>query len=170
MFKESEIKAYKSIKAPESLKEKVLGCNTAVKKTKNTVYKQITVLAACLVLVFSIGFAGIKTTVPSIYVGNAEISGDTVYVLQGDISLASSRSANVDNRIVKIDSVLNTTVTIENGSFDVISQNTGNSVFSGKEYSAKGKVTILINVNKGEKAVLTVSNPVYIEKITFVAE
>ncbi len=167
MFSQSEIKAYKEIKAPDSLKEKLLTGNSIKSSHKKPVYKQLLTIAACVVLVFSVGFAGVKINIPSVYIGGSKLNGNEAHISQSDIMLA--RSFEKSN-VIAINSVLNADISIENGTFNVLFENAEDNILSIKNYSAKGEINIQVNAEAGEKVVLIIKSPLHTEKITLIVE
>lgn len=55
MFKKADLEAYRSIKAPEKLKDDVLSAVKEGRGSKRPIYKTVGALAACLVLVMTLG-------------------------------------------------------------------------------------------------------------------
>ncbi len=152
MFNNTDIEKYRSIKAPESLKGRVMELETENKKRFN-VYK-FAQIAACLMLVCVLGFAGMNT-IPAKVNYNGIIAENEIYLSDSGIAVASVRSAQISNEI-EINALLFSNIKISGGYFEVINNRNGEIIYSGNDYLASGK-TILRVYPENESAVLTLS-------------
>lgn len=158
MISENDKKQYKSIKAPADLKARVMAdCqNAGIKKPDKTAYKYISVVAACLLAVFVIGFVAMGMSSSVVYVDDAVYFGEKIMVNEPVQTASLQRTAK--SQKIEIDANIETEISISNGEFTLLDAQTLEHIYSGNKYSVTGKVIIQISLNEGEKAVLTLEN------------
>jgi ABC-type hemin transport system ATPase subunit len=160
VLSDSDKKKYQSIKAPESLKARVMAdCQSGtVKKTKRTVNKYVQVIAACLLVVFVIGFVGAGKSSSTVYLNGDVFNGEKIILEQSSTEDAVQRATFSSRQVVEINARFTTEVSVSGGQFTLTDVQTGEQIYSGNKYSVKGKVLIEIHLEEGDKGVLTLEN------------
>lgn len=160
MIDENLKNQYKSIKAPEGLKVRVMAeCgNVQVKKSKKPVYKYVQVIAACLVVCFFMGFVGMGMTSSTVYLDGKVYMGEEITLQQSASNPAIQRAAINSNQVIEIDAKIQTRISLSTGEFTLVNSETGETIYSGNEYSVKGKVIIQVSLAQGESAELKLEN------------
>ena len=138
MFSENQIKEYKSISAPEELRQKVLSMKKAEKKQAFKVRNiGIYAAAACLVLVLSLsGIFGNGDISASL---NGKPLGDEAVSVQSDSSIAMLDARSLDELSVdiEIETGKNAEIEVSDGSIQISDTETGevseNTSFKGKK-------------------------------------
>lgn len=165
MFEKKVIEAYRQVKAPVELKERVME-SYQTKPTNVTnlrLYKTLLVIAACLVLVFSGTAFGNRGNVSVLFNGEV-LSGQPVAVSefgsaasQGVAMASLERSAPVDMCIpLEVETWQDTTLTVSDGEMQVFASDTGELLFAGTEYTTSGKVSVEWYVETGKEAYMSV--------------
>ncbi len=160
MIDENLKNQYKSIKAPESLKARVMAdCeNAQVQKSKKPAYKYIQVIAACLVACLCIGFVGMGMVSSTVYLNGEIYMGEEIALEQNVPSPAMQRAIVNGGQVIEIDAKLETKISISAGEFTLLDSETGEMIYSGNEYSVKGKVIVQVSLKDGENAELQLQN------------
>ena len=160
MIDESLKNQYKSIKAPESLKSRIMAdCeNAQAPKSPKTAYKYIQVIAACLVACLCIGFVGMSMSSSTVYLNGEVYMGDEIALEQNVPSPAMQRAAVIGGQVIEVDAKLETKISISAGEFTLLDSETSEIIYSGNEYSVKGKVIIEVSLIDGENAEITLQN------------
>ena len=128
MFDNKDVAAYKNIKAPENLKNKVL---TSEKEYSNKVvfYKPAYLVAACMALVLGISSFGMWNK-------------SSISVITPDTTVASatldSRTVTVSGIPVEVTTNHNRKVTVSQGTLSGLDEETGEIVKFGTEVLVKG--------------------------------
>ncbi len=154
MFDEKEIAEFQSLKAPAGLRMKVLA---DCQKKKKSIYKYIQTVAASLAVFLIAGFVWAKSTDAIIYVNDEKFRGKTMVISQVEPNTVAYRNMNGENSNIEISARRNTKLSLSNGEMLVYSVETGELLFSGREYSVKGNVAIQVNLEEGEDATLDIS-------------
>ena len=90
MFSEEEIKAYKSVKAPGVLREKVLSSREKTSQKPLISSRKLSLVAACLIAVVGIGFTGrYAGHTPEIYFENVALKNGASVEESGSVSVFS---------------------------------------------------------------------------------
>lgn len=168
MFEEKDIESYQAIKAPKELKEKVLSeCQyrTQNKVSHTNFYKSITAVAVCFVMIVTSCFIWAKTSSVNVYFNDSKFSGSKISVCSNDLNTVSQRNIDESNNGIELNAKLRTDISISNGMFHVWDIEKGELLFSGKNYSVKGKVLIQFDLIEGESAILSISNDFFDKKI-----
>lgn len=157
---------YKSIKAPADLKDRILEATeaTAPVSSKKRAYKYAQLIAACLVAVLCIGFVGAGLTSNTVYLDGNAFYGESISVEA--VQAGISRAALGDSQLIEIDARLETKISLSNGEFTLTDCETGAHIYTGNEYSVKGKVNFKVELPDGESGVLTLKNILSEREIT----
>ena len=178
MISENDKKQYKNTKAPSGLKERIANdiqmLENEQDKRSNTMFgsnaspkpltpdssrltkKAIQVVAACLLVVFFIGFVAMGMSSSVVYVDDAVYFGEKITVKEPVQTASLQRTAK--SQKIEIDANIETEISISKGEFTLLDAQTLEHIYSGNKYSVTGKVIIQISLNEGEKAVLTLEN------------
>ncbi len=165
MFDREHIEAYQRIKAPDGIKDKLLS-NEDKKVKSGFDFSRLRSYAACLVMVFIAGFIIYTSYAPDINMNTAELSGDTMLLPNDRTIEAMTRSILVEAGYhMQLDAKDGTDIAISCGELHVWDPETGELLFSGREYSAKKTVAVNIDLEENEKAILSVDGPFCHKKI-----
>ncbi len=166
MINENEKNKYHSIKAPEELKQRIANDiqNIQPSQKKKSSRRIIQTIAACILVAFVVGFVGVGMNSSTVY-----LNGETFYGEEINLPQASMvQRASVDGgQVVEIDCRFETKLSAENGEFTLTDIETGEVIYTGNEYSVKGKVLVSVSVPEGEKTVLKLQNILSEREITF---
>ena len=165
MFNKEDIEKYQSIAPSEDLKKRVMATYEQGKETKkhSSMYKQISLIAACIVLVI-VGAVFIRTESAEIklYANGEIVSQDSVSLDEYGIGLASQRSVSDEIVIINLETkaFLKSEIKVSQGEISVFDKKTGEVLSSGDDCSVKGGVLIQWVVEKGKvnKAEIKISN------------
>lgn len=151
MFSENQIKAYKSISAPDELRQKILGMEKTEKKSGFKMRNiGIYAAAACLVLVVSLSglFGGNDFTAS---LGGQEIGKDAVAVQpDSGIAMLDARAASELSLDIEVETDQAAEVTVSAGSVQISDYDTG-EVKENAEASGKNIVRwTIINADENE--------------------
>lgn len=170
MFEENDIEKYRQIKAPEELKARVLSDCTETSSRKTVIYKRITVMAACLVMLVAAGFVCKSKLSANIYVNGDKFSGNELTVYNDNLNIASQRNVDECEYNIEINARIKTKISISNGEFLIWNAENDEFLFSGDEYTAKGKIMIKIDLDEGELAILKIKNLFFNKEIQIKSE
>ena len=166
MISENEKNKYHSIKAPEELKQRIANDikNIQPSQKKKSSHRIIQTIAACILVAFVVGFVGVGMNSSTVY-----LNGETFYGEEINLPQASmvQRASVVGSQDVEINCRFETKISAENGKFILFDCETGEEIYTGNEYSVKGKVVVAVDVPKGEKTVLKIQNLLSVREITF---
>ena len=165
MFNKEDIEKYQSIAPSEELKMRVMATYEQKKNCKkhNTLYKQISLIAACFVLVI-VGAVFVRTESAEIklYANGEIVSENAVNLNEYGVGLASERSVSENVIIINLETTafLKSEIKVSQGEVSVFDKKTGALLSSGDACSVKGKVSIQWVVEKDEvnKAEIEISN------------
>ncbi len=170
MFDEKAIESYKQVTAPPELKNRVMkSYQTGHAKSNNIrLYKSLSLVAACLVLVFAVSvFAGrdggrIPVTMNGTTISETpmaiSMAGPMTALADGseDTGIMTASFGRAMQPQVSIPLVLECTsetkIAVSDGEMQVFDVNTGELLFAGSEYIAEGTVSLQWNVEAGESA------------------
>ena len=184
MISENEKNKYQSIKAPQELKKRIendiqkLQTESVNEQSKqsNTMFggdaspkfqikKIASAIAACILVVFMVGFVGVGMNSAPVYLNGEVFYGEEINLPQSSMV----QRASVDGgKVIEIDCRFETKLSAENGEFTLTDRETGEVIYTGNEYSVKGKVLISVSVPEGEKTVLKLQNILSEREITFI--
>ena len=158
---------YKSKKAPADLKERILESaeGSSQKNSKNSFYKYAQLIAACLVAVLCIGFVGAGLTSSTVYLDGKPFYGEQISV-ENEATQGVSRSSLNAGQLIEIDLKIETKISLSNGEFTLTDCETGEHIYTGNEYSVKGKVNFKVDLPDGESGVLTLKSILSEREIT----
>lgn len=158
---------YKSKKAPADLKERILESaeSSSQKSSKKSFYKYAQIIAACLIAVLCIGFVGAGLTSSTVYLDGKPFHGEQISV-EKEASQGVSRASLNTGQLIEIDLKTETKISLSNGEFTLIDCETGAHIYTGNEYSHKGKVNLKVELPYGESGVLTLQNILSEREIT----
>ncbi len=164
MFNKEDIAKYQSITPSEDLKKRVMATYEQGKGTqkRNTLYKQISLIAACIVLVI-IGAVFVRTESAEVklYANGEMIAENSVVLDEYGIGLASQRSVS-EVVIINLETTafLKSEITVSQGEISVFDKKTGEVLSSGETCSVKGQVAIqwVVEKEKVNKAEIKISN------------
>lgn len=158
MFEEKEIESYQQIVAPPELKSRVMKAyHTGYTKNNHIrMYKSLSLLAACLVLVFAVSvFTGRGNRI-SISFNGRQLAGTPVAIRTQSTENMGSRTAAYGRNMQQHLEISLTVETSSQGSI-VVSEGwmqiyaaDGKLLFEGSEYTTEGTVNIIWNVAEGE--------------------
>lgn len=165
MFNKEDIAKYQSITPSEDLKKRVMATYEQGKETKkhNTLYKQLSLIAACIVLVI-IGAVFVRTEPAEVklYANGEMISENSVVLDEYGVGLASQRSVSDEIVIINLETTafLKSEIKVSQGEISVFDKKTGEVLSSGENCSVKGQVSIqwVIEKEKVNKAEFKISN------------
>lgn len=157
MFSEEQVKAYKSIKAPDELYERVLtACETPVKK-KNNIYK-FSSLAACLAVFIAV----------AIVFGAAGFSGGTTVNINGSalsaspialpVSAAEASARTVSGIQLEADVEKNSDIYTSDGNVYIYDTETDEELYGNITAEKVTLVWDIIPENTEKTYVLTIEN------------
>lgn len=158
---------YKSIKAPADLKDRILETaeGTAPVSSKKRAYKYAQLIAACLVAVLCIGFVGAGLTSNTVYLDGKAFYGEEISV-ESVAEQSISRAAFNAGQLIEIDARLETKISLSNGEFTLTDCETGAHIYTGNEYSVKGKINFKVDLPDGESGELKLQNILSQREIT----
>ncbi len=167
MFNKNDIEKYQSIAPSEDLKKRVMATYEQEKGTKKhntTLYKQISLIAACFVLVFvSAVFVRTETAEIKLYANGEIVSEDSVELDKYGVGLASKRSVS-DEIIINLETTafLKSQIKVSQGELWVFDKKTGEVLSSGETCSVKGQVSIqwVVEKEKVNKAEISITNAI----------
>ena len=165
MFNKEDIAKYQSIAPSEDLKKRVMATYEQGKETKKhkTLYKQISLIAACVVLVI-VGAVFVRTEPAEVklYANGETVAENSVVLDEYGVGLASERSVSDEIVIINLETTafLKSEITVSQGEISVFDKKTGEIVSSGDACSVKGKVLIqwVVEKEKVNKAEIKISN------------
>ncbi len=158
MINEKDKKEFKGIRAPETLKARILeDCENVTVAEKNYTRKYIQIIAACLLVVFTASFFGVGLYSAPVYVNGDMHFGKELSLNSYEPSLAMQRGYN-KNQLIEVDANFETEISLIGGEFTLLDSRTGEEIYSGNKHSVKSKVIIQINSIDGEEAVLNIQN------------
>lgn len=166
MFNKEDIAKYQSIAPSEDLKKRVMATYEQGKETKkhNTLYKQLSLIAACIVLV--IGGTLFVRTEPAevkLYANGEMVAENSVALDEYGVGLASQRSVSDEIVIINLETTaafLKSEIKVSQGEISVFDKKTGEVLSSGEVCSANGQVSIqwVVEKEKVNKAEIKISN------------
>lgn len=138
MFSENQIKEYKSISAPEELRQKVLSMKKAEKKQAFKVRNiGIYAAAACLVLVISLSGVFGGNDFSASFNGQKLDSGAVTVQTDSGIAMLDARSLDELSVDIEIETSKNAEIEVSDGSIQISDTETGevsdNTSFKGKK-------------------------------------
>ncbi len=166
MFNKDDIEEYQRITPTDELKERVMATYEKGKEAKNnySLYKQISLIAACIVIVI-VGAVFVRTESAKIKLfANGEIVSDNSVNLYEEygIGLASARNVSDDVLVINLETTafFETYIAVSEGEIKVFDDKTNELLSSGSASSVKGRVSIqwVVEKVKVNKAELEVSN------------
>ncbi len=165
MFNKEDIAKYQSIAPSEDLKKRVIATYEQGKETKkhSTLYKQVSLIAACIVLVI-VGAVFVRTVPAEIklYANGENVSQNFVNLDEYGIGLASQRSVSDEIVIINLETTafLKSEIKVSQGEISVFDKKTGEVLSSGDACSVKGGVSIqwVVEKEKVNKAEIKISN------------
>ena len=165
MFNKEDIAKYQSIAPSEDLKKRVMATYEQEKGTKkhNTLYKQFSLIAACVVLVI-VGAVFVRTEPAEVklYANGEMVAENSVVLDEYGVGLASERSVSDEIVIINLETTafFKSEITVSQGEISVFHKKTGEVVSSGDACSVKGKVLIqwVVEKEKVNKAEIKISN------------
>ena len=165
MFNKEDIAKYQSIAPSEDLKKRVMATYEQGKETKkhNTLYKQISLIAACVVLVI-VGAVFVRTEPAEVklYANGEMVAENSVVLDEYGVGLASQRSVSDEIVIINLETTafLKSEIKVSQGEISVFDKKTGEMLSSGEACSVKGHVSIqwVVEKEKVNKAEIKISN------------
>ncbi len=165
MFNKEDIEKYQSIAPSEDLKKRVMATYEQGKETKkhSSLYKQISLIAACIVLVI-VGAVFVRTESAEIKLyTNGEIVSENSVNLDGyGVGLASQRSVSENVVVINLETTafLKSEIKVSQGEISIFDKKTGEMLSSGETCSVKGQVLIqwVVEKEKVNKAEIKISN------------
>ena len=191
MISENEKNKYQSVKAPHELKKRIendiqkLQTESVNKQSKRSstmfgsnvspkflipnssfqIKKIASAIAACILVVFMVGFVGVGMNSAPVYLNGEVFYGEEINLPQPSMV----QRASVDGgKVIEIDCRFETKLSAENGEFTLTDRETGEVIYTGNEYSVKGKVLVSVSVPEGEKTVLKLQNILSEREIAFI--
>ena len=167
MFNKDDIEKYQSISPSEGLKKRVMATYEQGKGTKkhNTLYKQVSLIAACVVLVI-VGAVFVRTEPAEVklYANGEMVAENSVVLDEYGVGLASERSVSEDVVIINLETTafLKSEIKVYQGDIIVFDKKTGEVISSGDACSVNGQVSIqwVVEKEKVNKAEIKISNAV----------
>lgn len=153
MFEQSKIEAYRQTKAPHELKERVLETyqTKSVVSTNLSLYKTLSAVAACLILILSGTAFGNRSDVSIRLNGEmlsaqpmvvAEANADAV-AMQGLAMASMERSMPSEMCIpLTVETTQETTITISNGAMHIFASDSGELLYVGTAYTVYEAVSV----------------------------
>ncbi len=163
MFNENDIEKYRSIAPPKALKERVMATydNGTKRKPQIKLYKQISLIAACVVLVI-VSSVVVKTGVGKIdlFADNSRVSEMSVTFNENGVQMASERTVINDSVDFRIKTFIKSEISVSQGKLSLCDEKTGEVIASGNPCSVKGDVCIRWSPESGseETAEIKISN------------
>ena len=165
MFNKDDIEKYQSIAPSEDLKKRVMATYEQEKGTKkhNTLYKQFSLIAACVVLVI-VGAVFVRTEPAEVklYANGEMVAENSVVLDEYGVGLASERSVSEDVVIINLETTafLKSEIKVYQGEIIVFDKKTGEVISSGDACSVNGQVSIqwVVEKEKVNKAEIKISN------------
>ncbi len=167
MISENEKNKYQSIKAPEELKQRIANDikNIQPSEKKKSNRRIIEAIAACILVVFMVGFVGVGINSAPVYLNGEVFYGEEINLPQSSMV----QRASVDGgKVIEIDCRFETKFSAENGEFTLTDRETGEVIYTGNEYSVKGKVLVSVSVPEGEETILKLQNILSEREIAFI--
>ncbi len=165
MFNKEDIEKYQSIAPSKELKKRVMATYEQEKETKkhSSLYKQISLIAACIILVI-VGAVFVRTESAEIklYANGEIVSQNSVNLDEYGIGLASERSVSEEIVFINLETTafLKSEIKVSQGEISVFDRKTGQVLSSGNACSVKGQVSIqwVVEKEKVNKAEIKISN------------
>jgi hypothetical protein len=165
VFNKEDIAKYQSIAPSEDLKKRVMTTYEQGKETKkhNTLYKQLSLIAACIVLVI-VGAVFVRTEPAEVklYANGEMVAENSVVLDEYGVGLASERSVSEDVVIINLETTafLKSEIEVSQGEISVFDKKTGEALSSGETCSVNGQVSIqwVVEKEKVDKAEMKISN------------
>lgn len=165
MFNKEDIEKYQSIAPSEDLKKRVMATYEQGKDTKNhsSLYKQLSLLAACIVLVI-VGAVFVRTESAEIklYANGEIVSENSVVLNEYGVGLSSERNVSENVVIINLETTafFKSEIKVSQGEISVFDKKTGEVLSSGAACSVKGGVLIqwVVEKEKVNKAEFKISN------------
>lgn len=165
MFNKEDVEKYQSIAPSEDLKKRVMATyEQKIEPEKHSlVYKQISLIAACLVLVI-VGAVFVRTESAKVrlYANGEKIAEEAIVLDEYGIGLASERSVSEDVVIFNLETTafLKSEIKVSQGEISVFDKKTGVALSSGETCSVNGQVSIqwVVEKEKVNKAEIKISN------------
>lgn len=165
MFNKEDIAKYQSIAPSEDLKKRVMATYEQGKETKkhNTLYKQISLIAACVVLVI-VGAVFVRTEPAEVklYANGEMVAENSVVLDEYGVGLASQRSVSDEIVIINLETTafLKSEIEVSQGEISVFDKKTGEVLSSGEVCYVNGQVSIqwVVEKEKVNKAEIKISN------------
>lgn len=172
MFDRTDIEEYQSVTAPDGLRERVMNTYDKGKVTNISLYRSIIAVAACLVLVISAStFAGSRVGNISIIMNGKQIPAAPTQIADNNgiaMVAAFMDTPSVQTTVpIEIKALLKTVITVSDGEINVFDAGTGELLYTGNEYEAKGRVLIDWSVDTADAAsfVMTLKNALKVETL-----
>ena len=138
MFSEEQVKAYKNIKAPDEMRQRVLNSVGTKKKSSHAVYRYSSV-AACLAVIIAISLVFGSMGGMSVYTGGQEITENGVPVYSA-VSAMSARGMTGIN----LETELRGKTVISSSDGNVYVYNENGEISDGE--TEGGKVTVIWDI------------------------
>lgn len=145
MFDRKQAEAFRSITAPEELRERILAMEQ--KKTRNSrrFIMSISSAAACLLLVAAIPLWGKTTQKKPVFSVNGTTIAEEAILLSEESSgvmTASARTVQKYTAVISAEFPTDTTLAVSDGSMELTSIDSNGIIGQGEECKTKGKVLI----------------------------
>ncbi len=168
MFDEKAIESYKQVVASPELKNRVMkSYHTGYAKNNHIrLYKSLSLVAACLVLVFAVSvFAGRGGRI-SVSLNGTQISETPIEISMacpmavpaeaaedaGIMTASAGRSMQPQISIpLTVECTSETKIAVSDGEIQIFDESTGELLFAGSEYTTECTVSVIWNVGWGEK-------------------
>lgn len=167
MFEKSTIEAYRQVKAPVELKERVM--ESYQTKPANVInlrlYKTLSVIAACLILILSGTAFGNRENVSILYNGE-QLTGQPMIISEvGDEAAQGVAMASLERSMpvtmcvpLEIETTQEATITAFAGEMQIFSSDTGELLFTGTEYLASDTVSVEWYVESEQEASVCIAS------------
>lgn len=154
MFDQKQADAFRSITAPEELRERVLAMEQKKSRNSRRLIMSISSAAACLLLVAAIPLRGRTLQKKPVFSVNGTTLAEEAMLLSDESSgamTASARTVQKYTAVISAEFPTDTTLAVSDGRIELTSIDSSEVIGQGEECKAKGEVLIRWTVDIPEK-------------------
>jgi hypothetical protein len=154
MFDQKQTDAFRSITAPEELRERVLAMEQKKPRNSRRIIMGISSAAACLLILAAIPFFGRTPQKNPVFSVNGTTLAEEAMLLSDESSgamTASARTVQKYTAVISAEFPTDTTLAVSDGRIELTSIDSSEVIGQGEECKAKGEVLIRWTVDIPEK-------------------
>ncbi len=145
MFDQKQTDAFRSITAPEELRERVLAMEQKKPRNSRRIIMGISSAAACLLILAAIPFFGRTLQKNPVFSVNGTTIAEDEILLSDEnsgVMTASARTVQKYTAVISAEFPTDTTIAVSDGNMELTSIDSTGIIGSGEECKAKGNVLI----------------------------